>query len=442
MSITTFEPAHARDFATLGAILLEAGESVTTVGASLQEVRTALELRTLEYSVFPTLVLVTESHTGATVSVTARTELTFREAAVANQLPSQLRRGQVRLDQVPELAHSMRSRSKPRSFWRTVLGNAVTAASFATLFQSPWWAILTALVVGVIVGMIMGVFERSRPGVALQPFVVSFISTVLIGLASTWFSFPNISLFAVVAPVVVLVPGSVIAKALLEVTSADVISGAARMVGGLMMMGFMLAGIAAGSVLTGLAVDPTTSSLVGEITRPTQHGGWESTPPLWAVWLGVIGLAAGVSIIFQAGTKLSLASALIMCAAYAAALLFTPVLGAAVAIGAAAGVVFLAAKTLERLHPALPAAVTFFPAFLLFVPGTVALVSLATQSQGAVMAALTSFLSLCIGIHVGGLVDLWLDKTVWRLHRERTTAADLPLTGARTLRRPWHRPRP
>ena len=79
--------------------------------------------------------------------------------------------------------------------------------------------------------------------------------------------------------------------------------------------------------------------------------------------------------------------------------------GAAISLSyIAAAVLFVAARVLERLTIAIPATVSFQPAFLLLVPGTVGLVSLASFDAQALVSAPMMFLSLCIGTKVGALL--------------------------------------
>ncbi|WP_217488520.1 hypothetical protein [Curtobacterium sp. Csp1] len=100
-------------------------------------------------------------------------------------------------------------------------------------------------------------------------------------------------LFAVCAPVAVFVPGALITNALLELTAADIVTGLA-------------AGIAAGSALTGLRVDPASAALVGEVAGVgTDRGGWEAVPSYWVSWVAVVGLAVGLGLVFRSGWRLT-----------------------------------------------------------------------------------------------------------------------------------------
>lgn len=90
-----------------------------------------------------------------------------------------------------------------------------------------------------------------------------------------------------------------------------------------------------------------------------------------------------------------------MMSAYAMLTVLTPSLGNVAAVGVTAACLFVAARFIERFTLAVPATVSFQPAFLLLVPGTVGLVSLATFEPVALVSALLTFASLCIGTKVG-----------------------------------------
>jgi len=108
--------------------------------------------------------------------------------------------------------------------------------------------------------------------------------------------------------------------------------------------------------------------------------------------------------VFRSGWRLTLVSVAVMVTAYALVSGTTPVWGSVVATGATAALLFVATRLLERLVPAIPATVSFFPAFLLLVPGTVGLVAVATFDPDALGTPLATFVSLCIGTKIGGLL--------------------------------------
>jgi uncharacterized membrane protein YjjB (DUF3815 family) len=247
--------------------------------------------------------------------------------------------------------------------------------------------------------------NRHVEAAAIAPFVVALVSTVLVGVIVDAFGFGHAPLFAVCAPIAILVPGMLITNALLELTATDIVTGSARLVYGLVVLGFMIAGIAAGGALTGLRLDPDSAALVGQISGVTAvHGGWwAAVPPLWLSWIGILVLAVGVGLALGSGRRLTAMSVLAMACTYGLLLLLTPTVGKAVATGIAVAL-FIASRLIARLPLALPAAAFFQPAFLLLVPGTLGLIALATFDGAAVGTALEIFAALCIGTKVGALV--------------------------------------
>jgi len=288
---------------------------------------------------------------------------------------------------------------------QSVIGCGLLSVSLAVLFRCPWWAAALALIVGLLVGALTMLMMRVRAAAAVAPFVSSFLSTLLVGVVANALDLGPVPLFAVCAPVAILVPGALITNALLELTSTDIVTGASRLMYGLIMLSFMAAGLYAGAALTGLRVDSASAALVGEAVQlSNESAGWDALPPLWTAWFAVIVLAVGIGLAFGSGFRLTLVCIVAMTGTYAVLAMFSPVVGSVVAIGIAAAVLFVAARVLERVMLAVPATVSFQPAFLLLVPGTVGLVSLASFDAQALASAPMMFLSLCIGTKVGALL--------------------------------------
>lgn len=401
----TGEPA-ASVLGQLGVLLLDAGFSVTDVRVALHRAAQSSGIVGLSYSVFPDLVIVSNARSGAGTVVLPRVaELTFRQAARANLLSQKLESGDVLLGDIPE--HIAWIREMPRShaslYW--TLGSALVGGGLAVLFRCPWWAILSSIVVGASVGLVTTHLNRRSATASIVPFVSAFASTTVVGVLAELFGFGHVPLYAVCAPVAILVPGALITNALLELTAQDVVTGSARLSFGLIQLGFMIAGIAAGASITGLALDPGSAALVGQVARVSAtNRGWQAIPPLWFSWIGVAILAAGVGLAFGSGRKLILVSVAVMTCTYAVLITLTPFTGSTFATGATAAVLFIGASALEQFLLAVPAPVSFQPAFLLLVPGTVGLVALTTFDTEALLSALKTFASLCIGIKVGAML--------------------------------------
>lgn len=392
----------------LGVLLLECGISVTDVRGSLEQVgRRAAPEAAHEFAILPEMVMVSRpGASSATTTVIGKGEArTFRQSARASRLVHELESGAVPLAAAPARMASIRATPRHHPGLQSVIGCGLLSLSLAWLYRCPWWAVALALVVGLLVGGLTMLMMRVRAAAAVAPFVSAFLSTLLVGAVAGWLDLGPVPLFAVCAPVAILVPGALITNALLELTSTDIVTGASRLMYGLIMLAFMAAGVYSGAYLTGLRVDSESAALVGEAVQlTTRSSGWEALPPLWSAWGAVIVLAVGIGLAFGSGFRLTLVCVVVMAGTYAVLALFSPWVGSIVAMGVTGAVLFVAARVLERLTIAIPATVSFQPAFLLLVPGTIGLVSLASFDAQALVSAPMMFLSLCIGTKVGALL--------------------------------------
>ena len=168
----------------------------------------------------------------------------------------------------------------------------------------------------------------------------------------------------------------------------------------------MTAGIIAGSAITGLRLDPGSVALVGEISSAsTSATGWHALPPFWAGWAGVVLVAVGIGFAFGADRKLLPVTVLTMGCTYLLLTALGPFTGSIFATGATAMVLFIASRLLERMPSGIPSAVSFQPAFLLLVPGTIGLVALTSQNPESLSSTPLAFVSLCIGTKVGAAIS-------------------------------------
>ncbi|MGB4778783.1 threonine/serine exporter family protein [Microbacterium sp.] len=391
---------------TFGTLLLDAGMSVTDVREHLEEAAFIADADdVVTFSVLPTLVLAGRGGTEPAILATTQGDLSLQLAARANTLNRLLRRGSMGVADLPARIAEIRAMTRPPSLMRWVSGSTLVGIGLAVLFRCDWWAILAAAVASVVVGGITGLMNRQPRAAAIVPFVVAFASTLIVGGAAQGLHAGPVPLFALCAPIAILVPGALITNALLELTAQDIVTGSARLVYGMIVLAFMSAGIAAGATATGLRLDPASAALVGEIAGVhSDLQGWGAVPPLWVSWFGVVLLAVGIALAFGAGARLGLLCIAAMICAYALLVALTPLGGKVFATGAACALLFLLSRLVGSLIMAVPAAVSFQPAFLLLVPGTVGLVALAAADETALTVALETLVSLCIGIKVGALL--------------------------------------
>lgn len=394
--------------ADVGVLLLDAGLSVTDTRGALVRVAAAQSPRAgLEFIVLPTTVLV-GGRQGAAPLVGGRAaagDFSIVQTAASLRLLSSLESCEELIEDVGRRIAQIRKLGRPLAGLRWIAGSALIGIGLAILFRCPLWAIALSALTGALVGAISAAMNRVGAASAIVPFVATLVSTLTVGCAAAWLGLGPVPLFAVCAPIAILIPGATITNALLELTSADIVTGSARLIAGLVVLGFMTVGILAGSALTGLHVDPGSAALIGDVPLPPSASiGWSALPPAWAAWTGVGALACGVGVAFGAGPQLAAIGVCAMAATYALLEVLSPQVGSVVATGIAGATLFVASRLLERTRAAVPSAVSFQPAFLLLGPGTVGLVALTTLEPTSLSAAPLAFVSLSIGTKVGSVI--------------------------------------
>lgn len=400
-------PLESR-FAEFGTFLLDSGHSVTDTRDTLEAVqRTHAPDAKLSFAVLPEAVFVGRNAGAAPAAMgISAAPFSMTQSAAANRLTRALRFGEVGLDTATRRSRSIRLMTPRFQFLRTVLGSALLAIGLAVLFRCPWWAIAFCAITGAVVGALIAFASKVGTASSILPFLAAFVSTGLVGVAAHLFDLGEVPLFAVCSPVAILVPGALITNALLELTASDIVTGAARLVSGVVLLGFMAAGIIAGAAVTGLRLDPGSVALVGEISSAsTSAVGWFALPPFWAGWGGVVLVAVGIGLAFGADRRLLPVTVLTMACTYMLLTALGPVTGSIFATGATAMILFVASRLLEGMPSGIPSAVSFQPAFLLLVPGTIGLVALTSQDPESLSSTPLTFVSLCIGTKVGAAIS-------------------------------------
>jgi uncharacterized membrane protein YjjP (DUF1212 family) len=401
---TTVSPPSA--FAQLGAFLLDAGYAVTDVDFALYKVAEKAGYPDMAFVVLPATVFASDHPGDATTVVNATgVELPLLITARANLLVRRLLAGKVPFWRIPEHIAKVRASTAHITWWELLLGSSGLAGGLGVLFRIPWWAVIATFVLGALIGVAIHLGSKVRGAGTIITFLVAFGTTLSVGLLASHFELGPIPLFAVCAPLAVLVPGTTITNALLELSATDMITGSSRLMYGLLVLAFMTVGIGAAAMATGLRIDASAAHLLGDVTRvSTDMAGISALPPLWFSWIGVVVMAAGIGLAFKAGWRLTLLSIPAMLLTYAGIMVLTPHIGSIGATGVVGAVFFFFARVVERFEPRAPAIVTFRPAFILLVPGIVGLVALTTFDNQTVVTALGTFLSLSIGTKGGAVV--------------------------------------
>jgi uncharacterized membrane protein YjjB (DUF3815 family) len=230
-----------------------------------------------------------------------------------------------------------------------------------------------------------------------MPIIAAFVVSVLSALAVKH-GLNEPGLRAMVASLVVFLPGAALTTAVLELAAGQMVSGSARLVSGVMQLALLAFGILAGVEAVGVVSSSVLSSSY-HVLGP------------WAPWLGVLIFAMGVTVANSAPPRSFPALLVVMYAAWTGQVVGNVIFGVYVSAFVGALVMTPVAYWVAKLPSAMPDFASFLPGFWLLVPGTLGLIGLtelAGNASGAglrdLAATVVSIFAVAVGVLCGTLL--------------------------------------
>lgn len=384
----------------LGAAMNAAGESVATVQERLGRIASAYGADATRISAFPTYLMVSMGRgEPATLEITmslgtaprldqiAALELLVREAEGGRVEPLE---GIRRLEEI----RSLRPRFGPAA---SIAGYAVLAAGICLVLHPAWSEIAAAAVFGGIVGLLRLAGDRKPSLQVLLPVAAAFVVSALSALAVD-LDLADPGLRAMVASLVVFLPGAALTTSVLELAGGEMVAGSSRLVAGAMQLALLAFGILAGIETVGVS-SPLVLDASGDLLG------------YWAPWLGVLVFALGVSVANSAPGRSLLGLLIVLYAAWCGQVVGNAVFGGYVSAFIGAIAMTMVAYGVSRLPGAMPQHASFLPGYWLLVPGALGLIGLAEfagDPSGAgtqdLVATVVSLFAVAIGVLCGTLL--------------------------------------
>lgn len=409
----------------LGAAMNAAGEPVYAVQERLGRVAVAYGSRSAQISAFPTFMMVTmgqgepvtleiaSSMAGPRLDQIAALDRLVLDAEHADIDPAA---GLVRLIEIDE----MRARFGPV---QSIIGYAVLTLGICLILQPTTREVVAAAGLGAVVGLLRWAV-RSQPQLqVLVPIGAAFCISAISAFAVEQ-DLAGPGLRAMVASLVVFLPGAALTTAVLELAAGQMVSGASRLVSGIMQLAFLAFGIIAGI------------SAVGVSSSQVFQGAGHALGP-WAPGVGVLVFAVGVVVANSAPARSLPALLIVLYAAWIGQVVGNALLGAYVSAFVGALVMTPVAKWAARLQSAMPPQAAFLPAFWLLVPGALGLIGLTRLAGDADLAStedlvntVVSIFAVALGVLCGSVFLGWTTAT-----RRVVGSISAPRPDPRT----WHR---
>lgn len=389
----------------VGSAMIQAGYSVETVQDVLRDIAHVNGLPESEVLVFPNALLVSargqgQHQTGAVASGDG--QLLFSQIDEVQRTVDGARTGVLDPRSTVERIERIRSMSPPYGRVVRVIGYALLSGALSVLLGASWTGVSLAAGLGLITGAALLVSERlpRRYGALITVGIAFFVALVVFLLLRNGMGSGILS--ALLAPLVVLLPGALLTTAVLELSTGQMISGAGRLAAGGMQLVLLGAGIVTAGALVGVPDFDFTEQpdLLGPI----------------APWIAVAVFGVAISVHRCAPRRSLPWILLVLYIAYSAQVLGDLALGGVLSAFVGALVVTPVTALVAR-QPTGPAAlVSFTPAFWLLVPGALGLVGVADVLGGDATAAasLVATLSTMVAIALGVLAGSTLSNRMRR----------------------------
>lgn len=300
-------------------------------------------------------------------------------------------RGEVSAEEGVEQVRAIVRDREPFGGVLTVLAFTLTSAALARFFGGGIPDVVASAAIGWVIGVLALLFSRSEAAGQVFALVAAFVASAgATGAAVA--GVPMTPAIAILAGLIVLVPGLTLTIAMTELATMNLVSGTARLMAAALIFLEMAFGVALGQ--EGVARAFGTPPEVAAVALPA-----------WTEPVALLLAALSIGVLFQTGVR-GLGLALVSCVlafygSQAGAELLGPVLGASVG----AFLLAAASNTWARLADR-PAMLMLVPGLLLLVPGSLGFRSVAQLVQKDVLAGVdTAFTMMLVSISlVAGLL--------------------------------------
>jgi uncharacterized membrane protein YjjP (DUF1212 family) len=414
---TTDTPGLLEFMFRLGQAYLASGEQTAKIELNLRRVASAYGVRRSRVVVFPTAVFIS-LHEGDQERVTlaegATQSLRLDQIGDVYLLGDAAQRGefapQEGLKRLTEIL-----KMNPRfGAAGVVAGHTILSVGLALVLMPALSNLIAVAILGAIVGALK-VFNRNRPILAVpMPVVAAAIVSALVGLCVKW-DLPVDPQYVLVPPLVAFLPGAMLTLGMVELAFGDMVSGASRLMTGVVQLVLLAFGLAAGALLVGEGPEKLL-----ERTSELKLTNWEP-------WLGVVVFGVGVYLHFSAPRNSFFWMLIVLLVAFGAQRLTMEPFGKEISGFFGMLVATPLGYLIQLRFRGPPAMVTSLPTFWLLVPGAMGLLSVTqvlsdrTVGLEGLITVVLALTSIALGTLVGASLYKSLTETFgwWQLQLGR-----------------------
>lgn len=388
----------------LGRAYLACGEQTAKVEDLLRQTAAAYGMRKTRVVAFPTAVFIS-LHDGngerVTLAESPPQMLRLDQMAAVYALGEEAQRGAIDPRQGLKRLAAIRRQKVRFGPVGHVAGHVILTLGLTLVLMPTTANLAAASVLGLIVGLLklLGP-DRTLLAVPVPVIAAATVSSLVFLAIRNGIAVDP--LHALIPPLVTFLPGGMLTLGMLELAYGDMVSGSSRLIAGFVQLVLLAFGLAIGAIITGY------------VPADLVYSTGSYTPALWAPWIGVLAFGLGVYFHFSAPRDSLQWMMLVLLLAFGAqrlaSVFFSSELSGFFGMLVATPLGYL----IQYRFRGPPAAVTFFPAFWLLVPGALGLLSvthmLSNRAAGidGMVTVLYVITSIALGTLVGASIYRWL----------------------------------
>jgi uncharacterized membrane protein YjjP (DUF1212 family) len=373
----------------LGIALIECEQPTQLVEARLLAIAKQYTRETVRVVVLPTALVVQVGNVAYEVETVVKPTTQLNLAGRVDAIAELAEVGAITPADAAREAAEARTMAPRFGPVTTVIGYVITSLGFGMVINPTWASLWGYVFLGAVVGVIVGL---GRPFPQLNA-VLPTLAAAVVTMLATWFvaDAANDGLLRVISPpLVAILPGLALTIAAMELASAQVISGASRLIYGVAQLSLLVFGVGLGIHLAGHVAPQHPSPQMGA----------------WSLYVAVVVIAIGLYIYLSAprGSMLWLVAAVgvALVGQKLGGLFLSPTHSGAV--GAFLVVPF--AMLGSRIKTSPPAIVMMLAAFWALVPGALSFESLGEAAAGVgdittLGTTVAAIFSIALGTLVG-----------------------------------------
>lgn len=349
----------------IGIALVEVQQPTLLVTARLQRIAAQYTAHPVRMIVLPTVLVIQVGNVAYEVETSTHSTVQLDLAGRIDAIAELAEAGAITPSEAIKTvaaARVMKPRFNPIT---TIVGYAVTSVGFGMVINPTWASLPGYLFLGLVVGAVIAIGRPFPSLTAVLPTLAAMIVTML----ATWFvaDAANDGLLRVISPALVaLLPGMSLTIGAMELASSQIISGASRLVYGVVQLMLLVFGVALGIHVAGQVAPQTPSPQMGS----------------WSMYAAIVVVGSGLYIYLSApkGSLFWITSAV-------AVALVGQKIGGMLIGSELSGVIggFLVvpfATVASRLKTSPPAIVMLLAAFWSLVPGALSFQSMSEVATG------------------------------------------------------------